>query len=638
MTLDLNFVYYRNFCFDGKFHVRCIGADLHKVSRVRYELERAGPEGAVSFRGVSVQSEVHTGRLEDHGCPATLIAEEASGVYSIRPSVVLLDEYARAANRPTGAAGIIDLPPLVLEIKAEELNRRVLEKIPLPSAGGRGKREVDQGSREYEPCEQLAQGLAAVAPGAAYPTLVIEFQAGGYQRLLDDLQPESGSVLVRYWPNLITVLSPRPVLDEQEQHDDRLQALRTFCYLEQPPSMLNDTYLALLKTLAALEYVQSMQFLQASAQPNLILLGAAAAVATLLTGAAVVAGNRAHENAQPTPDFEPRQHYLDAPGPRWKGLNVRKAWAGGVTGRGSRIHFSDGGLFAEHEDLRGNPDLKIVSLAPNDDPKHGTASVGVILAARNGFGATGVSHDSELYLYHNRSKDIHGNNQVLKDLLRNVEPGDIVAINRQTANPAVLSTLLPSVHDKAWWVVMQQLTQRGAVVVNAAANGSSKTLVQYGTQANQGVYLGSWPSFNDHGDAGVILIGACQSYNGKAHPYSNYGYRYRMLNAWGDSVVTLSRGDLQDLPGENRDYSESYAGTSSATPMVTGALSLIQSYAMEHHHVYLNADQMHLLVMASGYEDATEPGTDVLPMGARPNVHGALVMLDRILGNGRFEP
>jgi len=25
-------------------------------------------------------------------------------------------------------------------------------------------------------------------------------------------------------------------------------------------------------------------------------------------------------------------------------------------------------------------------------------------------------------------------------------------------------------------------------------------------------------------------------------------------------------------------------------------------------------------------------------MGARPNVHGALVMLDRILGNGRFEP
>lgn len=45
MTLQLNFVYYRNFRFDGKLHVRCYGADLHKVNRIRYELERAEPEG-----------------------------------------------------------------------------------------------------------------------------------------------------------------------------------------------------------------------------------------------------------------------------------------------------------------------------------------------------------------------------------------------------------------------------------------------------------------------------------------------------------------------------------------------------------------------------------------------------------------
>jgi hypothetical protein len=45
---------------------------------------------------------------------------------------------------------------------------------------------------------------------------------------------------------------------------------------------------------------------------------------------------------------------------------------------------------------------------------------------------------------------------------------------------------------------------------------------------------------------------------------------------------------------------------------------------------------MHLLVSASGYQDATLPGTDVLPMGHRPDVQGALVMLDRLLGGGRF--
>ncbi|AXM95092.1 hypothetical protein DVB73_04365 [Pseudomonas plecoglossicida] len=133
-----------------------------------------------------------------------------------------------------------------------------------------------------------------------------------------------------------------------------------------------------------------------------------------------------------------------------------------------------------------------------------------------------------------------------------------------------------------------------------------------------------------------MLVGACHSWDGKPHQYSNYNYRYRMLNAWGDSVATLGYGALQGKDGHDRDYTNNYGGTSSATPMVTGALALIQSYAMEQHHLYLNANQMHLLVMQSGYQDATLPHDDRLPMGARPNVLGALMLLDRILQAGRF--
>ena len=632
MTLDLNFVYYRNFRFDGKLHVRCSGADLHKVSRIRYELERAGPDGPVSFRGISAYSRAHTGKLSDHGCPATLLAEEEAGVYTIRPRVVLRDEHARAMNLPVGGAGVIDMPPLVLDIKAEEINRSVLDKVPLPSAGGRRKRALAEVAEHALP----GHALPLLAPGTSYPTLVIEFSAGGYEHFLRDLEPASGSALSRYWPNLKSVIAPRPVLDKHDLDDNRLHALRQYYYLDQPASMLNDTYLALLKSMAALDYVTSMQMAPAPSEPHPAAFVLAGLLATLLTGTAVVAGNRAYENAQPTPDFEPRQNYLDEPGPRWKGLNVRKAWANKVTGKGARIHLSDGGLHAGHEDLRGNTALSVVSLEPNHDPRHGTASVGIILARRNGVGATGISHDSELYLYNNLATDAQGGFQALTELLRNVEPGDIVGINRQTANIEVSSTMLPSLHYKAWWTVMQELSQRGAVVVNAAANGSSKTLAERQTHEGQGVDLTNWRYFDDHGDSGAILVGASHSYDGKPHAYSNHHYRYRMLNAWGDSVVTLSYGDLQDLSGEDRDYTDRYAGTSSATPMVCGTLSLIQSYAMEQHHVYLNGNQMHQLVMASGYHDATLPGTDVLPMGARPNVHGALVLLDRILGGGRF--
>jgi len=637
MPPSLSFIYYRNFRFDGKFHVRCTGPDLHKVARIRYQLERLGPGEPVRLQGLSALGHASSGKLADHGCPASFVTREVSGRYAIRPKVVLLDEYAIALGRPTGAAGVFDFEPLLLQVGEDELDRSVLDKVPLP-AGLRNRRAVpDEGQGLDDPYGRLLAPFPAVPVGERYPVLQIGFSEGGYQRLLDDLEPGSGSVLLRLWPSLGQVLELRPLLAANEHEDTGLGVLGRYCMLEQPAGMSNATFVELIKTLAALEYVQSLQFIGPSAEPNLLLLGAAGLLATLLTGAAVHAGNSAEENARPTPDFEALQTYLDAPGSKSQGLNIRAAWQQQVTGKGGRIHFTDGGLFPNHEDLHGNPNLIVVNETPNDDPRHGTASTGIMLAVKNGRGMTGISHDSELFLYDNRAKDSLGGSQVLKDLLHQVLPGDIVGVNRQTANVQVLGTFLPAVHDRAWWDVIRQLSQRGAVVVVAAANGTAQGDSGKGTVQNQGVDLAQWPYFSDHGDADAILVGACHSWDGKPHQYSNYNYRYRMLNAWGDSVATLSYGALQDKTGDDRDYTDAYGGTSSATPLVTGALSLIQSYAMSEHHVYLDAGQMHLLIMASGYEDSTLPLTDVLPMGARPNVQGALALLDRLLGGGRFD-
>ncbi|WP_369986745.1 S8 family serine peptidase [Pseudomonas xanthosomatis] len=636
MTPSLSFVYYRNFRFDGKFHVRCTGPDLHKVARIRYQLERLGPGEPVLLQGLSALGHASSGKLADHGCPASFVTREVAGRYAIRPKVVLLDEYAIALGRPTGAAGVFDFEPLLLQVGEDELDRSVLDKVPLP-AGLRNRRAVPAAGQGLDdPYGRRLAPFGALPGGERYPALQIGFSEGGYQRLLDDLEPGSGSVLLRLWPSLGQVLELRPLLVASEHEDTALAVLGRYCTLKQPAGMSNATFVELIKTLAALEYVQSLQFIGPSAEPNLLLLGAAGLLATLLTGAAVHAGNNAEENARPTPDFEALQTYLDAPGSKSQGLNIRAAWQQQVTGKGGRIHFTDGGLFPNHEDLRGNPNLIVVNETPNDDPSHGTASTGIMLAVRNGRGMTGISHDSELFLYDNRAKDSLGGSQVLKDLLRQVLPGDIVGVNRQTANVQVLGTFLPAVHDRAWWDVIRQLSQRGAVVVVAAANGTAQGDIGKGTVQSQGVDLAQWPYFSDHGNADAILVGACHSWDGKPHQYSNYNYRYRMLNAWGDSVATLSYGALQDKTGDDRDYTDTYGGTSSATPLVTGALSLVQSYAMSEHHVYLDAGQMHLLIMASGYEDATLPLTDVLPMGARPNVQGALALLDRLLGGGRF--
>jgi hypothetical protein len=643
MSIDVGFVYYRNFRFDGAFHVRCSGNDLGKVREIRYVLERTGPDEADHVDAMTVQSMAQSGALRDHGCPVTLRSDITPGTYRITPNIRLTDEEIIARDLPSDASGVVVMEPLVMVIEEGESTRSVLDKVPLPASAGRRRRDVPDLSETtgpvHDPFGERQPQLPVLENGERFPPLLVKFKAGGFERFLFDLDPASNSFVVRHWPNLKQVLKPRPLLEEQEQQDESLKALWHFYLIEQPESMHNDTFAELIKTLAPLDYLEAIHFLIPEVESgNVVVAGVAAVVATLITGATVVAGNRAQDAAQPTPDFEVLQTYLDQPGQRWKGMNIRTVWDQQVIGRGARVHFSDGGLYPNHEDLRGNPDLHVVGLSPNDNPHHGTASVGLLLARSNAFGMTGICHASELYMYDNRATDTRDQWQTPKDLLRHVRPGDIVAVNRQTANINVLSTFLPSLHDQLWWDSTRALTQRGAVVVNAASNGSNATDASKGVTRGYGVDLSQWRYFEDLGDADAILIGACQSWDGKAHQYSNYGYRYRMLNAWGDSVATLGYGELQDKAGNDRDYTNTYAGTSSATPLVTGALALIQSYAIEHHHIYLNANQMHLLVMESGYLDATLPHTDVLPMGARPNVHGALVLLDRILGGGRFHP
>ncbi|MFJ4153554.1 S8 family serine peptidase [Pseudomonas sp. NPDC089752] len=625
MNLNLDFVYYRNFTFDGHIHVRCGGDDLPKVKSIHYQLERMEADGVTPLDSLTVPSQVTSGSVANHGCPATLSCDPQAGSYRIRPQVTLVDSEILKLDLGPDADATYRPGPLTLDISHGELTRRLLVDVPLAAGGTRRKRSVRAASAfPYRP------------EGQRYPALIVTFSDDGYARFTADLQPDSASVLARYWPGLQNVIEPQPFLEPQEREDPHLQILANHYWIEQPQSMLNDTFVAFIQTLEALDYIEATAFVPPQLDQGNLLLAGAAIIATLLTGTAYVLGTDANEEAKPTPNLEAHQRYLNAPGARDKGLNIRKAWEAGVKGRGARVHFSDGGLRANHEDLRGNPKLKVIPPLVGNNPDHGTASVGVLLARDDGVGMTGVCHAAELFLYENRAVDARGYSQTLKKLLAYTRAGDIVAINRQTANINALGTLLPSLHDKLWWDVCRALTERGAVVLNAACNGTTRSAPEAGTLKDYGVDLSQWRLFDDHGDAGAILVGACHSWDGKAHQYSNYNYRYRMLNAWGDSVATLGKGTLQNKDDDNRDYRDDYSGTSSATPLVTGAMALIQSYAMEQHHLYLNADQMHLLLMQSGYKDATLPDTERLPMGARPNVLGALMLLDSILLAGRF--
>ncbi|MDH0733555.1 S8 family serine peptidase [Pseudomonas sichuanensis] len=623
---DLSFVHYRNFQFDGLLFVRCVGADLGKVKSIRYVLRSVIDGRPRRLEDRTVTGQASSGQLEDYGCPATFSVAVSAGTYSVTPTVTWLDGTGERTQA---------FAALMFDIKATEATRRLLDNVPLEPVLSRRERSIENKAHNLPVLEDEAlQGHPEINSGPVLGPLLLAFAEGGAERFAADMEPSSGSHLAKLWPKLGEVIKWQPVLDADERDDQALAVLAPYYCIEQPDSMLNDTFVALGRTLASLDYVLSVQLLPKRAESPAWALAAAGFLATLFTGGAVVLGNRANENARPTPDYEALQTYLDEPGTTTKGLNIRKAWERKVTGKGIRTHLTDGGLNKDHEDLPGVAQIHVVEAGPNDDPVHGTAAAGLLVAKANGFGTTGIAHGAQLYVYHNRS----ANSQTLKALLRLVLPGDVVAFNREVEATGMPGTRLPTLHSELWWQVIRDLNARGAVVVCAAGNGHMADNAAVGAVKGRGVDLSAWRYFDNHGDAGAIVVGACQSWSGKPSEWSNFHYPYRMLNSWGDGVVTLGAlhdSDLQDKSGTDRDYTDFYNGTSAATPMVAGALSLIQSYAIERHHVYLNGDQMHLLVMKSGYEDATLPGETRLPMGGRPNVEGAMALLDALLVSGQ---
>ena len=139
-----------------------------------------------------------------------------------------------------------------------------------------------------------------------------------------------------------------------------------------------------------------------------------------------------------------------------------------------------------------------------------------------------------------------------------------------------------------WWpdtfAAIQYATSQGILVVEAAGNsGENLDDPIYDT----GPFPNSWrnPLRRNGVDSGAILVGAGappRGPNGRDHgadrsrlPLSNYGSAVD-CQGWGFEVTTCGYGDLQAGDTEDRWYTKSFSGTSSAAPMVAGVLACVQ--------------------------------------------------------------
>jgi len=292
-----------------------------------------------------------------------------------------------------------------------------------------------------------------------------------------------------------------------------------------------------------------------------------------------------------TPDFSLRQAYLD---PAPAGIDARYAWSRpGGGGAGVGIIDIEGEWRFTHEDLRANQGGVVGGTPPNDLlwRNHGTAVVGTFGGDRNGLGIIGICPDANV-----RAISVFGamtSSAAIRNAADMLTPGDIILIELHRPGPRF--NYANRVDQRGfipieWWPddfdAIRYAVGRGVIVVEAAGNG--------GEDLDDPVYGAPAPGFpagwvnplaRGARDSGAILVGAGApppGTHGRNHgpdrsrlDFSNFGSAVD-VQGWGEEVTTTGYGSLQGGSDEDLWYTDQFNGTSSASPVVVGALACNQ--------------------------------------------------------------
>lgn len=322
----------------------------------------------------------------------------------------------------------------------------------------------------------------------------------------------------------------------------------------------------------------------------------------------------------PTPDFEDQQGYLQ---PAPLGIDARYAWTvPGGRGQGVRIVDVERAWRTNHEDLPA-----LVHQGGAQTPagwiEHGTAVLGVMVAPDNGYGMTGIVPEAQAGVESDASK---ATASAITDAAAAAGAGGIVLIELQRQGPetpdspcdcAAFCDVIPMEYLQAEFDAIAQATANGTVVVEAGGNGA--------TDLDDPVYQDAFD--RTQRDSGAILVGASSSADRTPTCFTNHGSRID-VHAWGENVATLGYGDLFDVNDPNQYYTRAFGGTSSASPIVAGAVAALLGArrADPRSPGDLAPEEIRQILRDTG---TPQVPTDPRQIGPLPNLRAAL---PRILG------
>jgi hypothetical protein len=329
-------------------------------------------------------------------------------------------------------------------------------------------------------------------------------------------------------------------------------------------------------------------------------------------------------------NFEPSQGYLyDAP----DGIGAEQVWGlDGAKGSGVTICDIEGNWNRRHEDLPSGISL-IGGTVINDLGwrNHGTAVLGEMISISDGRGCVGISHQAKAVVHSAVINGVFNTAGAISNAASQLKAGDVMLIELQATGPNGNYVAMQYWSDI--FAAIKATVDKGITVVEAAGNG------------NENFELAIFNGTGLQKDSGAIVVGAgvpptnhvdfdgfgaaLPSYASLGVPrsrifFSNYG-KIVNVQGWGWHVSTLGYGDAQGGASENTWYTLRFSGTSSASPIVTGAVACLQGRAKAKNGAPMTPKKVRDILVATGTPQMAGPGVPLSQnIGPLPNLVEAM--------------
>ncbi|MGX5557888.1 S8 family peptidase [Bacillus thuringiensis] len=327
-------------------------------------------------------------------------------------------------------------------------------------------------------------------------------------------------------------------------------------------------------------------------------------------------------NLSVNPYDEPRltrQGYLE---PAPLGINAPYAWSiKGGDGKGTTFVDMEYGWLFSHEDLVNQKIELISGQNKSEHHDHGTSVLGIVSAEDNNIGGIGIAPKAKVKVVSQiRDNGNYNTADAILSAVNNMQAGDILLLEAQATYDGYGDKnyfpveVKPDIFD-----AIRMGTNKGIIIIEAGANGGND-LDQFRDRNGKQVLNRNSPDFKD---SGAIMVGAASArVPHKRSYFSNYGSRVDVYG-WGNAVDTT---DAKPSEFITNLYTSSFAGTSSASPIIAGAAASIQGIAKNNQgRVYTPRQLRDILSDSSTGTKSNDPTSDKI--GVLPDLKAILSKL-----------